>query len=103
MPKDRRILDRDGRAIDFTCENKKYRTDLSRGSYPGKVLESPLYSNNRDSLWLEHVIDVHSGEEVFWFMWYKDGQPLLPASGVFRKNDLRGIIKKLNTIKPSEL
>src|SRR5258708_4948953 len=72
-------------------------TDLSRGyahsalhpNSTGSVLPDPLFNFGEASIWLEHVVDRHSGERCFWLMWYDaEGNPTIPMSGVFGVDEI---------------
>jgi len=101
MPNDHRILGDDGLRLDFTCKNSKFQTDIntgeSHGSHSptrGSVLGKPLADNGEYTLWLEHVGN-NQGEKYYWLMWYEDGKPKIPLSGVLRHDEIRSIGLKL--------
>ncbi|MGI4801036.1 MAG: hypothetical protein ACRYG8_44825 [Janthinobacterium lividum] len=92
----------------FTCENKRYRTDESKG-HPhgpgqprGSVFREPLSGKvgQGATLWLEHIVELAKpGWEGFWLMWYrKNGQPTLVESAVFDVADLKNIVGWLSDI-----
>ena len=99
---DRRII-KDGKRLDFTFENKGYKTNINNG-YPhgngnakGSVIESALYKDVDCSLWIEHVVSVKdTSDQCYWFMWYKNGRSTIPLSGIIGKS---GIVTVLNNIK----
>lgn len=95
--KDRLVVD--GRAQDFTCGNSRFCTDVASG-FPhfdsgagGNALREPLAESGDSTLWLEHVIDKRSPNPdrgaLFWLMWYRNGIPTIPMSGVLTADDLR--------------
>jgi hypothetical protein len=85
----------------YTCENSRFMTNINKGhshgphAAGGSVFPTPLISHGY-SLWLEHVLDKNDSSEYFWLMWYDaKGTPTIPASGVFGKNELRDITRRL--------
>ena len=96
MVRDFRIV-RNGVAVNFSCSNTKYCTNLRKGhkhgsrqSARGSVLEVPLVVKDGYSLWLEYVKERKTGKEYYWLMWYDpSGRPTIPLSGVFAKRELR--------------
>lgn len=108
MAADHRIRTADGRRIPFTCENRRYATDLTEG-FPhgpnrearGSVLEGPLFDFGDASIWLEHVIESATGEKCYWLMWYDaEGRPTIPLSGVFGRPDLERAARALRSLTP---
>lgn len=99
---DHRII-HSGIALDFTCENRRFKTDTTQGfehyaghGYKGSVTELPLYDDGEYSLWLEHVVDKINGNNCYWFMWYNDsGISTIPLSSVMDKNDLSKVIDNI--------
>lgn len=92
--------------IKFTCKNSRFQTDISsgygpksRGGIKGSVTKKPLYIEGDTSFWLEHIIEIKTNKKLFWFMWYKDGWPLLNMSSVFDTDDLTMVIKNISAIK----
>ena len=88
-------IEENGRRLDFTCQNRGYRTAIRKGhphGEPGTAGGSvfpDLLEGNGDpySLWLEYVVPVSgldSGEDMFWLMWYNNGRPESVNSAVFR-------------------
>lgn len=86
----------------FTCENRRFQTDTTKGKPHGKdangakradgsVFDGPLFDNGVASLWLEHVHDTHQPDGSFyWLMWYDArGNPTIPLSGVMSADDVR--------------
>lgn len=95
MARDHRIIS-NGKRIDFSCENTRYKTDLSKhvaDGRPGSVLPFALYSSGEYSLWLEHVIEKKNSKHVYWLMWYKNGIPTIPMSGVLDEAGVLGVVK----------
>jgi hypothetical protein len=45
------------------------------------------------------VIEKKTGREVFWLMWYNDGAPTIPASGVFNADNLDTIVGNLAGVR----
>jgi hypothetical protein len=106
MAGDHRIRSSDGHSIPFTCENRRYATDLTEGlshgpnsEARGSVLEAPLFDFGAASIWLEHVVERTTGEKCYWLMWYDaDGRPTIPLSGVFGRQDLERAAQALRTL-----
>ena len=102
---DRRII-KDGKRLDFTFENKGYKTNINNG-YPhgngnakGSVIESALYKDVDCSLWIEHVVSVKdTSDQCYWFMWYDNsGLSNMAMSSVFGKEELIAIINNIKDI-----
>ena len=106
MSKDWRIF-RKGQRLSFTCENSKFKTDISRGykhfsdnNYLGSAIPEPIYTNGIDTLWIEYVINVKDkNNKCFWFMWYKNGIPSLSGSSVIDEDDIMKVINNISKIK----
>lgn len=101
MAREHRIIDEDGNPLDYTCENSRFKTDLSKsaeGGRPGSVLPEALFDGGTFTLWLEHVVEKENGRHVYWLMWYSDGRPTMPMSGVLDRNDLNEMIINLTDI-----
>lgn len=96
MAADHRLEDNAGNRIPYSCGNRRYRTNVEKGyghgqfsETLGSVFEEPLIDNDDWTLWLEHVVEIETGAEVYWLMWYSpDGIPTIPLSGVFDRADL---------------
>lgn len=86
-----------GKQVKFTCENRKFKTNVNKGN-KGSVTKKPLHDDGVFTMRLEHVIEKKNNNECFWFMWYKNGRPLLTMSSVFEKEDLFQIIENLKEI-----
>ncbi|SRR5579875_607203 len=103
--KDHRIVDDNGVRLSYTCQNAKYRTNIlkghSHGSYSarGNVFSDALITREQYTLWLEHVVST-DGDQWYWFMWYKDGIPTIPLSGIFDKEDLSKMLASIGTFVP---
>jgi len=105
--KDHRISEK-GERLTFTCGNRRYRTNIGKGEahWPhstvrGSVFAEPLVKHNGYTLWLEHVIEVVSGEKCYWLMWYDpDGLPTIPLSSIFDHTDLEQMAKLLVRLVP---
>jgi hypothetical protein len=106
---DSRLTDPQGNRIDYSCGNKKFQTNISKGKPHGiaptlgSVLGAPLVVNQfKQSLWLEHVVETKNPtKEYYWLMWYDDNRlPTLPMSGVFEKSDLENMLKGLANFVP---
>lgn len=103
--KDHRISDGNGISINFTCQNSTYRTDIGKGhqhgshTARGNVFCDSLITREQYSLWLEHVVH-ENGTEWYWFMWYKDGIPTIPLSGIFDKADLSKMLASIGELVP---
>ena len=102
---DARVVDpTTSRRIDYTCENARFKTDITQG-YPhgpqagaarGSVYADALLQSNGWSLWLEYVADKRGGAGVFWLMWYEpNGKPTMPMSAVFSRADFEEMIGRL--------
>ena len=85
----------------FTNENSRFRTNTAKG-YPhgpgrpaGSVFPTPLFDDGY-SLWLEHVIELATGSESYWLMWYDpQGKATIKISGVMGREDLKALAQKL--------
>ncbi|HSY35806.1 MAG TPA: hypothetical protein VK814_08660 [Acidobacteriaceae bacterium] len=100
--KDRIIVN--GQPQDFTCKNSRFATDITKGQphvdpaakARGNTLDGPLADSDGHTLWLEYVSDLEDeNKKLFWLMWYRDGIPTIPMSGVMTKNDLCKMSEKL--------
>lgn len=97
MPADSRI-EQDGQRIDYTCANRRFRTDIAKGEphgqHPsrGSVFREPLAGSQDEgeySLWLEHVVATDDpNDECYWLMWYRNGLPTIPLSGILYRQDI---------------
>lgn len=104
--KDNRII-QNGTSLDFTCENRRFKTDVQRGfahypgnNYLGSVTDTPLYDDGGFSLWLEYVVNVNDpNDKCLWFMWYQDGWPTIPMSAVIDESNIVGVIQNIAAIK----
>lgn len=99
MSKDHRIV-LNGVAINFTCKNAAFETDVKKGSHlthKGSALPGALViTQSGHSLWLEHVLSPATGTEWYWLMWYdRNGIPTIPLSGVMTKSDIVQLTKTL--------
>ena len=57
--------------------------------------------NHGYSLWLEHVEEISTKDEVYWLMWYDgNGMPTIPMSGIFDKDELSEMTKQLASFVP---
>jgi hypothetical protein len=53
------------------------------------------------SLWLEHVSAVGDPDnEWYWLMWYDNGRPTIPMSGVVHRQDILHIAQQLAGFEP---
>ncbi len=96
--------------VPFTCENRRFRTDVSKGQPHGKspakgaVTGKPLVDVGGYSLWLEHVEttdDDGPTGDYYWLMWYDpSGLPTIPMSGVFGPDDLARMVEQLMAFVP---
>jgi len=108
MAYDHRIIDATGRRIPYSCENRSYRTHMTKGNPHGEiaptggsVFEAPLVNHAGHTLWLEHVEEISSGAELYWLMWYQpSGVPTIPMSGVFDRAELGQMIGQLASFIP---
>lgn len=104
---DKRKRDASGNPIDFTCANRNYETNEqkghSHGTYGaarGSVFSDCILASGSYTLWLEHVTEKATGEDFFWLMWYDGVVPAIPLSGVFKKDDLGEIARRLSEFIP---
>lgn len=105
---DHRII-RNGVRLPFTCENRKYRTDITRGyahdqnhNHLGSVTQEAIYDDgNGYTLWLEYVINVRNpNDRCMWFMWYDDnGLSTMPMSSVIDEADINEVIRNISQIR----
>jgi len=105
MP-DHRII-QNGQPISFTCENRRFMTNIARGSAHGaapargSVFPNSLINHGGYTLWLEHVVEKEGVPDLFWLMWYDPaGIPTIPLSGIFDRNDLREMLGQLANFVP---
>ena len=105
MP-ERRLTDPNGQPIAYTCHNRRFETDISRG-HPhlagqagGSVTPQPLVLHGDLGLWLEHVIEPATGAPFYWFMWYDAGTPTIPLSGIFNRDELSELASQLAQFVP---
>lgn len=106
MAADHRLTDTAGNPLDYSCGNRRYRTNTAKGfphgtcSTRGSVLKDPLVSHGY-SLWLEHVEEIDTGDEVYWLMWYdQHGKPTIPMSGILDRDELAEMSKQLAGFVP---
>lgn len=103
MKNDHRICNSLGQRMKFTCINSGYGTNLLKGEPHspfsetcGSVFPEPLIQHSGNSLWLEHIVELKTGTELYWLMWYdEEGKPIIPLSGVFDRTELRTMISRL--------
>jgi hypothetical protein len=94
LARDHRI-EQNGQRLGYTCANKRFRTNISRGQEHGQhsatrgnVFDRPLAEYNGYSLWLEHVVN-DTGNEYYWLMWYdSNGVPTIPLSSILSRDDI---------------
>jgi hypothetical protein len=106
--KEHRIIDQDGQPLVYTCENYRFLTDITKGQTHGdrsrtrgSVFSEPLTPQGGYSLWLEHVIEKGSAEELYWLMWYdEDGRPPMPMSSILRRDDIANMQRLLASFIP---
>lgn len=103
---DHRIQD-NGRRRNYTCENRRFRTNLAMNQErdqpraPGSVFREPLVDHDGYSLWLEHVIEIATGDRYYWLMWYDaNGWPTIPLSGILDRNDIATMASLLTSFAP---
>jgi hypothetical protein len=109
MARDHRIL-QNGQRIDYTCKNWSFSTDIAKGrphgQHPtlGSVFDEPLAGSQAPgeySLWLEHVIaNADPNDECYWLMWYQDGRPTIPLSGILHREDIANMQRLLASFIP---
>jgi hypothetical protein len=105
-----RCIGENGRPIDYTCCNARFRTDTSKGnahgqqSSRGSVFREPLAGSQDPgeySLWLEHVIDTADPtEECYWLMWYRNGRPTMPMSAILYRDDIANMQRLIASFIP---
>ena len=107
MAADHRLVDNMGQRINFSCGNRRYKTNLNKGfahggsPTPGNVFQGPLINHVGYTLWLEHVEEIATSDEVYWLMLYDQaGIPTIPLSGIFDKNELAEMIRQLAGFLP---
>ena len=96
-----------GKRLDYTCQNKRFRTDIEQGyshgpaRTKGSVFEVPLIDRDGYSLRLEHVEEIETGNKYYWLMWYdQEGKPTIPMSGIFDKDELVEMAKNFASFVP---
>ncbi len=104
-----RLKDQNGNYLNFTCGNSKFSTDTNKGAAhgietaKGSALTDPLAEHGGYTLWLEHVVDHgRPDNELYWLMWYLNGIPKIPMSGVLSKEDLCRMSEKIRTFVISD-
>ena len=108
MARDHRIIDADGQRVPYSCQNSAYRTNINKGEphgpnseTRGSVFRTSLVAHGDSSLWLEHVVELQTGAELYWLMWYwQDGTPSIPLSGVLNRSELSRMIGQLAQFIP---
>ena len=89
--------------VAYTCENSRFATDISNPinvNYPGSVTPEPLYDDGGGQiLLLENVFDKTNGNKCYWFMWYRNGNPMLNMSGVIDATDIVQVLKGISSIR----
>lgn len=106
MPDHRIMLN--GSPLDFTCQNRRFKTNIAKGEPHGRsptrgsVFDQPLVRYQDGSLWLEHVEDRDTPNELFyWLMHYDDaGYPTIPLSGIMGKDDLQEMARLMASLIP---
>ena len=84
----------------YTCRNIKFQTDTRKGhphgsrQVRGSVFKGPLCKGeNGYTLWLEHVTNLNdSKDQCYWLMWYQDGIPTIPLSGIMHRKDIINMV-----------
>jgi len=102
---DYRVI-RAGQRLDYTCENSRFLTNLSMGrphrpnhDYFGSVFGGALADDGEYALWLEHVTNKEDPTgQCYWFMWYKNGRPTIPMSGIFHRENLENVSRLLASV-----
>ncbi len=98
--KDFRIV-QNGNRLDYSCENHRFRTNINKGkphrtsATGGSVFDNALIADGSSSLWLEHAFDKQDNRECYWLMWYDNGKPTIPLSGVFERADIEQMVGRL--------
>ncbi len=100
-----------GEPQDFSCFNRRFQTDISRGfahgwsQTRGSVVEGPLAGQQGEySLWLEHVAnrDDPAETDIYWLMWYDpEGNPTIPLSGILHREELADMVRGLMAFVPA--
>lgn len=92
----RRRIVRNGKPLNFSCETRQFRTDVTQGkrhgtyaSTLGCAIDRPLVDRYGYTLWLEHVAPTAALRGGYWLVWYDPfGVPSSMTSGVMEKNDV---------------
>jgi len=100
LGKDLHSKDKSNQRIPFSCENIRFKTNTKKG-FPhgacetkGSVFKKPLVNNGGWTLWLEHILELKSKDELYWLMWYNPkGLSTISGSSVFKRADLACIGK----------
>ncbi len=108
MALEHRIADKNGQRLNYTCENKRFKTNVKAGfahgscRSRGSVFKNPLcVGENGYTLWLEHVTNLKDPkDQCYWLMWYQDGIPTIPLSGIMRRKDIPNLAKHLADFVP---
>lgn len=107
MARDHRLTDAHGNHTAYTCENRRFVTNVSMGHPHGRsqahgsVFGDPLITHGGYTLWLEHVQERATGERLYWLMWYDpQGMPTIPLSSVFDRQDLSNMLAQLADFVP---
>jgi hypothetical protein len=107
MARDHRIV-LNGAPVNYTCENSRFQTNLSKGQAhgagqaSGSVFGQALVTYPGGSLWLEHVADNQDpGQPYYWLMHYDPtGMPSIPLSGIMSKEDLEEMARLMASLLP---
>lgn len=101
-------INQSGTPIAFTCENRRFKTNLQKGhphgleQAPGSVFNVPLIVYPGGTLWLEHVEDADNPTEpCYWFMHYDaHGKPTIPLSAIMGKNEVQEMARLMASLIP---
>lgn len=104
---DFRIIDNNGQRLNLTCENRKCKTDTTKGKPHGagqplgSVFDDPLVDHGGHSLWLEHTTWKPDNSPTYWLMWYdSDGIPTISFSAAMDRADLVAVACGLASFVP---
>ena len=97
-----------GRRVPYSCENKRFRTNVNIGRRHGAALTrgsvtgDALIGSGGYTLWLEHVEEIGDPQaEWYWLMWYDpSGVPTVPLSSVFTRAQLADMVRELMQFVP---
>jgi hypothetical protein len=102
-------VEENGARLDYTCENYRFKTDVTQGSSHGtrspsrgSFFDEPLVENGDGyTLWLEHVVEKPTQELYYWLMWYdRTGRPTVTMSSIMDRTDIGNMARLLTSFVP---